>query len=519
MLSSAHAYSAPTRNHSTPPAALDKPAPSPYATPSDLTPGRLNVKMHPLHVNGDVKISREIVWDPSDPNDPEIMSSRLVVETGNNADDIHVRSWPGGKLQIFVNGTPYLFNAEEQQGPPQGLWIKTKGGNDRIKIDDDVKIRVDVDAGDGDDQVQAGGGRTRLYGQGGNDVLRLGSGLGYAEGGDGDDTLMGGSGNNVMYGNKGNDRIYAGAGAATKQSHLDGGDGNDRLYAGNGHTVMHGGNDDDQLIGHDRTTFYTGKGHDRIWQNKVGDRVFANASDHFDRTRGSTFTPVIPSSAGEQGFTISVSPQDSTDFKQRVADDFEFLRSSPTGQQALTQMDALAGVNGGKVTVEPISFGGTSYVFDSAELEELAAEAEGNIDESALGVIKNGVPGSRADRATIYYDPPSTLESMDRSNISVPVTGLFHEIAHAYNGATGTFLSGETQESFGPDKSGPVENFERQAIGLPNDAQPFDLDNDPSTPPSTINPKPFTENALNEEMGKPLRNSYTLDYSEQGNGQ
>jgi dipeptidase D len=36
----------------------------------------------------------------------------------------------------------------------------------------------------------------------------------------------------------------------------------------------------------------------------------------------------------------------------------------------------------------------------------------------------------------------------------------------------------------------------------------FDFDNDPSTPPTSTNPAPFTENSLNHEMGTPLRQRY-----------
>lgn len=99
-----------------------------------------------------------------------------------------------------------------------------------------------------------------------------------------------------------------------------------------------------------------------------------------------------------------------------------------------------------------------------------------------------------------------------------PVTGLFHEIAHAYNGATGTFLAGESIEQLESGAWNLVSNDELQAIGRRSRATPYDFDNDPSTPPDTINPKPFTENELNEEMGKPLRKSYNFDLSDQGNG-
>ena len=460
-------------------------------------------------------ISREISWNPSDPENPQILMNRLVVETGDGVDHIHLRTWPGDKLQFIINGRSYVLDAKAQQGPEQGLWIQTKGGNDTVTIDDDVEIRVDVDAGDGDDYVQAGGARSRLYGGRGNDVLRLGSGLGYAEGNDGDDTIIGGRGNAVMYGNKGKDRLYAGFGVATKQSYLDGGDGKDKLYAGSGHTVLHGGNDDDHLVGHDSTTFYTGKGRDHIWNNLSKDRIYADANDHFDRSQGSAFTEVKPSNAGKQGFTVQ---QADEDFTQRVADDFEFLRSSPAGQQALSQMDELAAVNGGKVTIKPVSFGANSYRFGSTERENLTPEAAKKIGEAAFGHIQNGVAGFRADRATINFDAPSIRESADRTSTGVPVTGLFHEIAHAYNGATGTFLAGETTEYPAPGKSGSADNSELQAVGLSNDAEPSDLDDNPSTPPSVINPYPFTENALNEEMGKPLRRSYLFKPSPQGKG-
>jgi len=180
------------------------------------------------------------------------------------------------------------------------------GGDDTVIIDDDVKLRVTVEGGEGHDFIQAGGGRSRLYGGLGNDTLRLGSGLGYAEGNDGNDTLIGGSGNTVIYGNKGSDLLLAGFGPTHKQSYLDGGDDGDVLVSGSGHTVAHGGNQNDVLIGNHfgRTTFYTGKGNNEIWNNHRHDRIYASANDRFDRTTGSAFTEVKPSNVGEQGFTV-----------------------------------------------------------------------------------------------------------------------------------------------------------------------------------------------------------------------
>ncbi|WP_411388681.1 M91 family zinc metallopeptidase [Pseudomonas sp. MPB23] len=502
----------------------DKPPPSPYTPPTDLTPGIVNRRTHVLHVDGDVKINRVVDWDPTNPQNPEILASWLSVETGDRADHVHVRNWPGGKLQILINGKSHLFDINTPQDRKQQLWIDTKGGDDRVIIDDDVTLPVSVDGGDGNDYLQAGGGRTKLYGGRGNDILRLGSGLGYAVGNDDNDILIGGSGNAVMYGSKGKDLLIAGCGPATQQSYLDGGEDDDVLISGNGHTVSHGGKGNDLLVGKHagRTTFYTGKGLDEIWNNQCQDRIYAGATDHFDRTKGSAFTEVKPSNAGRQGFKAEAAPgatvEQEQEFKQRVSDDLEFLRSSPIGQQALSKMDELAVTNGGKVTIRQDGNGNTGYLFDSSALDNVPLTEDGDQVIRTDEFIKQGVAGTRADRATITYDPSSFLENADRTHTIAPVTALFHEMAHAYNGATGTFLEGETTEQLGAGQSAVVNNFERQAVGLPSDATPFDLDNDPSTPPSTVNPKAFTENALNQEMGKPLRNAYSFETSEQGDG-
>ncbi|WP_267910565.1 M91 family zinc metallopeptidase [Pseudomonas sp. MF7448] len=56
-----------------------------------------------------------------------------------------------------------------------------------------------------------------------------------------------------------------------------------------------------------------------------------------------------------------------------------------------------------------------------------------------------------------------------------------------------------------------VNNEEYQVVGIPTDATPFDFDNNPNTPATNVNPYPFTENALREEMGVPLRDRYDVD--------
>ncbi|AZE55533.1 Alkaline phosphatase [Pseudomonas synxantha] len=282
--------------HSTEPG---KPKPSPYDPPSDLTPGVPNTRTHVLLEKSDVTFHREITWSTSDPEKPKIVSNRLVVETGDDADQIHVRSWPGDKLQFTINGRSYVLDAQTPEGPAQGLMIKTNGGDDRVIVDDDVKHVLEVEGGDGNDFIQAGGGMSVLLGRGGNDALILGSNSGYAEGDDGDDLIIGGSGNTMMYGNRGDDRLYAGFGSARKSNFLDGGDDDDELYAGSGNNLLNGGNGNDQLTGHDRTSFYTGEGKDRLLNNKSKDSIYTRVDNRWALAQGSGFIEETPGKSSE----------------------------------------------------------------------------------------------------------------------------------------------------------------------------------------------------------------------------
>jgi hypothetical protein len=455
-----------------------------------LTPDNpLGAHRHPFLNDGNLKASGQSVWE----HDGSFsLNNSLILETGDNADQIHISQTQPGQLDVRVNGQLYRFDGEDQDGKPLTVHLKAHGGNDNIRIDANVMQPVTVDAGDGNDRVRAGGGYTRLFGGPGNDVLLLGSGRGYAEGNDGHDTVFGGSGDNVIYGNNGNDRLYAGAGPRSKTSYLDGGNGNDQLYAGNGHTVLHGGTGDDRLLGHDRSTFYTGSGRDTVIANRPGDLIYAQPGDAIKHLNGSTLTTVSVDSAPLEGFVI----KGSAEFIQRVEDDLALLRSSPQGKQMLAEMNSIAQRNGAPVSLVEDRFdAGSGYVYGSQALKELLQYERAPVvgDDPKWGFMVDGVPGSRADRAEIAYNR-SALE-VSAGVTYVPITVLYHEMVHAYNAGNGTALTGSTIEEF-EGQAHEVPNSERQAVGLPTT---------PATPP---NPKPFTENALNEEMGKPLRTQY-----------
>lgn len=490
------------------------PAPAPresiYNAPDFYAPGtgRTRTKAETLLNDGYAKITQQAKWDIY-AQPPKIERVTLTLETGNAADTLHVGNNPDGSLQVQINGKSYRFDAKGKNGEPIELHIKTNGGHDHLTISPTVDNPVTFEGGDGDDTFIAGAGRTRALGGAGDDKLWLGSGTGYAEGNDGDDLIVGGTGNTVIYGGNGKDHLYAGIGPAGKQSYVDGGNGDDHLYAGSGHSVLHGGKGDDHLLGTDRTTFYTGKGRDRIWNNRPGDLIYAKAGDAYDRSQGSKFVEVKPSFAGNEGFKVSGRPE----FKQRVDDDFEFLRSSPNGQKILRDMDKEALKAGGKVEIQE-STDGSHYLFRSRELGRAQRAGELNIsaEDPRSGVITHNRPGSRADAGVVYYD--TTVSGDERGLLFIPpVVGLVHEIGHAYNGATGTNLPGKTSErsAYDPAFKDTVKNVEFQVVGLPGStAQPFDFDNDPSTPPTTINPEHFTENGMHREMGRPLRKSYLV---------
>lgn len=191
----------------------------------------------------------------------------------------------------------------------------------------------------------------------------------------------------------------------------------------------------------------------------------------------------------------------------------EQLRGSPAGLKMLQEMDKLAEKNGAPVTIQPSEFIAiNSYSFRNAFRDSMSeSDYDAHKDSPELGYIKNGVPGSVATHAEINFIP----DYFDKHFSISPLLALYHEMTHAYNGATGTFIPGE-RSIIGADGAPLiidgepviVKNAEYQAVGLPSNGTPFDFDNNPKTAPTTTNPTPFTENAIREEMGLPLRDRY-----------
>jgi Ca2+-binding RTX toxin-like protein len=170
--------------------------------------------------------------------------------------------------------------------------IADLGGNfDMVTIGQDVLADVTIHGGDGHDILRSfGSGATTFYGDGGQDVLRGGTGDNFLYGGDDDDSLtgVGHVGATIeLHGDSGNDTLTGGLG----NNQLFGGIGNDYIIGGTGDNWIEGGADDDTLFGgpgndqlfgqSGQDTISAGTGHATI-EGGTGDDAFYVSSGHAD---------------------------------------------------------------------------------------------------------------------------------------------------------------------------------------------------------------------------------------------
>jgi len=458
-----------------------------------------------LRHDQNVKIYQEITYVSKGGKPVGAAGNEFIIETANHDDKVVIKKSPDNNLIAIINNTPYQLNLlrSPDGSETQPLRIRTNGGNDCVLIDPQVDNDIRIELGAGDDYAQAGSGNTRLYGGAGNDRLKLGSGNGIAMGDDGDDLLIAGSGNSILKGNNGNDRMQAGQGLPERRLLMDGGDGHDFMIVTRNETnipaVMHVGKGENLIVTHGPATVYTGRDKNIVRSDNDDTVIYAKPSDQIHRTPGSTLVHTQPSEAGKSGYIV----EGSTEFKQQVEDDMELLRMSMQGKKMLSTADAKAQQNDAPVRIIEFSEDNGRYFFNNTAVRNhlAAGNTLETLEPAARGYITHNQRGAVATGGEIHYNPSYSLDED-----SAPVNALYHEMAHAYNGATGTFLEGDTGI---PENPGGEPNAERQAVGLPTVALPFDFDNHRSTEPTTTNPKPFTENALREEMGRPLRTQYT----------
>ena len=480
--------SAATENTST--SAIDLDAVAPIRTETQSTADGKIVVVEYLHEDGDISIARETTLNDRG----GITSQQMAFNTGAGNDAITIDGNTASGASVSLNGQEYTTSvpagSASDFGPFTGITVRSGAGNDVIEVAKGSDINLTANGGAGDDQITGGegtdrlngglgddtlsgnGGRDDLFGAAGNDVLRGGDGNDVLYGGDGDDFLSGRNGDDYLEGGRGDDTAFGGA----DRDILSGGLGADRLYGGSG---------DDAV--------YTGQGADYVNNLMGDDKVYAQVGED-DINTASEFLPAtntvvnveLNADLGKSSVVIEGSPE----FVQRVEADIEFMRSSPVGQGILEGVDGAFDDAGHTVTIR-----------------ELADEKNG-FASSPSGVFgeldASGNPGATAS-AQISYNP-----SFSTDTFSAPVVVLAHEFAHAYNIVTGTLQPGTFTGTGADAIDNGIPNAERQAVGLENTGVPFDGDNDPTTPDSTINPVELTENGLRTEAGLPLRPSYVL---------
>lgn len=484
----------------------------------------------------------------ADPTEPPI--ERIVVDAGGGDDQIRVtRDAKTGATVINVNGerhtiqtSTYIDPADGREkaqvdvdGKPQQLGrndpylitIRAGDGNDTLLVSSNVRLNFTLEGGAGNDRIQGGAGNDRIEAGDGDDNVNGGSGRDYINGSRGNDKLYGGAGHDTVYGGDGDDYIQGNAG----EDYLEGGRGRDHVLGGAGHDVLSGGLDDDTLeggAGNDK--LYAGAGTDKLYGNVAANRnpkrstgsdtIYSQKGDTVGRDAGTTVVNVeLTGTPGSRGVRIEGSPE----FVERVEQDIEFLRSSPTGRQMLTEFDKAY-----DSSRDPKSswwlIGGFFNDGNTVTIRELSEEDNGfaaptDYTKTSLDP-KTGQPGDGSDVIISYNTQLNQFPFRDPKNPADawrdldPVVVLYHEMAHAYDDVYGVMQPYEMYQAKNPTDRDPrdvgVPNRERQAVGLENDGIPYDFDGDPKTPKTTANPHALTENGLRDELGRPRRPRYNI---------
>ncbi len=450
------------------------------------TPDGKAIAVDPLHQDGEISIARERTLVSDGRGGQYVSSDQLVLTTGAGDDRVSVKNNSDGSLAVNVNGKAYQF----EMADAQALTVRAGAGDDVIAVAADVKVSLIVHGGAGDDTITTGAGNDFVYGGDGNDTIRTGAGRDYVEGGNGDDTINAGSGNDVVYGGDGNDTLVGGTG----DDYLEGGHGNDVLRGGSGNDMLSGGHGDDRIesgSGQDRV--YTGEGRDSVYNTSGRDVVYAQQGvDDIASSRRASAQVVNVDLSGAPG-SVGVRVEGSPEFVQRVQADIDMLRASPVGRQMLAEFDRTA-ANGNSVTIRELANEDNGYAMPDVARGGTWADTE----------LVRGRAG-KGESSVIAYNP-----SFHMAEFPAPGVVLFHEMAHAWNAATGTFQLGDYRGSDAQDRNAGVPNAERQAVGLDNSGTPYNFDRNPSTPDTTANPLWLSENGLRAELGLPARLHYAL---------
>lgn len=421
------------------------------------------------------------------------VGDQVVVDTGAGDDEVVVQVDPAtGRLVVIVNGERRSFESGTE------LVLRTGDGHDRVVMAESLAVGMVVLAGAGDDRLRTGAGDDRLLAGAGNDRVESGAGadrvsLGhgddYAYTFTGDDVVRGGGGRDVIYGGAGDDRLSGGAG----DDYLEGGTGDDRIDGGAGGDVVSGGRDDDVLsAGSGDDVVVAGLGTDTVDAGRGDDTVYGEVG--VDSVVNAPLDAVtIDPGAGDDYVHVSGSDE----FRQRVEDDLDLYRATPSGAEMLRSLDEVHEDTKAIAADWPI-LGGPAYGGDVVTVQEYE---EDNGQARYVGV--DWIALDLDITVNPRYSGPAG---------GVPSTVLYHELAHTWDYSHGTSREGDYEGvdlvDNDPLYEDGVGNSERQAVGLP-----IDHDGDPDTPEVVDpgHPSVYTENGLRGDLGLERRDHYRGD--------
>lgn len=442
---------------------------------------------------------------------------KMVIVSGTDGDDeITVKRGPEWTYDITVNGETKNYS----QSDVRNMIIDGGKGNDRIIVDKDLSGDFRITGGEGNDYIRGGKGADVIidnYGQNfiaggeGSDIIVAngfdipanagnnpysngiiatpitgniisgGRGNDYLEGSAAGDLIMTGSGNDTVYAKSGNDIVSAGAG----RKYIDAGRGDDYVRGGKDHNMIFGGDGNDVIdAGAGKNVILSGRGQDTVnAENSTGKIIYTDGDKVTPgQTQTTQYEPIdVPGNivvgdhakpeqtAGSAEHEANLQAS----FQERVENDLEFMAASETGTSMLSHLKEA----GHQVNITETN-GGNNCKNDG----------EG-------GAMYNGIKGKGCDSTIGYNVSRIQAGSLTDWAERPPVVGVYHEMAHSYNAATGTMdMMLRDDNGYEAGRWG-TPGCEFQAVGIPaHRLEP--------------NPEGVTENSMRELLELPERKRY-----------
>lgn len=276
---------------------------------------------------------------------------------------------------------------------------------------------------------------------------------------------------------------------------------------------VQGGSGNDTLIGTSGNDVYT--------DAELGDHVILENGETAGSAGATSEVVEIDGRLGKSHELIA--PGNRFEFRTRVEDDLELLRSVRSGQDMLTGLAGITESTGNRTLIteldpieDTIVLSGSTYSTDGGFASATTTDYFTEYGDT---------PAAGTD-SLVRYNTSTNIELRESTGLQAvpPIVVLFHEMSHAFNQTSGTAILREY--SVPGERDFGVNNLERQAVGL---SVSVDGDGDPTTVDQEDRPNIVsvnvdlngdgitdividqpTENDLRSELGMDDRVSYRL---------